>query len=51
MYCGVKVSFHAFLIFVLEVIGQLHAPVVLSQHKESPAKGLGGPQSQSGGQN
>jgi len=25
------------------VIGELHAPVVLSQHKEPPAKGLGGP--------
>ena len=51
MYCGVKVSFHAFLTFVLEVIGKLHAPVVLSQHKEPPAKGLGGFQSQSGGRN
>ena len=51
MYRGVKVPFHAFLTFVVEVIDQLHAPVVLSQHKEPPAKGLGGQQSQSGGRN
>jgi hypothetical protein len=51
MYCAVKVPFHAFLILVLEVTVQLHAPVVLSQRKDLPAKGLGGIHSQYGGQN